>query len=91
MKELVCPHCKKTVQINGGFRHDAEQNMICNLCDGVLFATNKELENKNRTALSGSPQAGLATWQKKECLPIRLDNKPPTNSCPTTRSEECLG
>lgn len=73
-KELICPHCKKALAPAGGFYHDADHNMFCGHCNGIVFAAVKSQEEKHRFALSGGNKQDTTTyhWQKKELLPIKI-------------------
>jgi hypothetical protein len=77
VKELSCPHCKKTLSYAGGFHHDDSLNMLCGYCNGVVFPATKQEESRNRTALQGPAVAGGTYWQRKDCLPIKVNNTTP--------------
>jgi hypothetical protein len=69
-KELICPHCKKSL-LPTTIEHDANQNVICGYCQGIVFATVREAESKVKQVVNASG------WQKTP-LPIRTNNSSPT-------------
>jgi hypothetical protein len=61
MKELICPKCKRICPLTFGFIYDDDNNLICQNCDGVIFATTQQAEVKIKRI----------DWCKKEVLGIK--------------------
>ena len=73
-KNIVCPHCKKALSHIGGFYHDDKLNLLCSLCNGIIFAATKEQEDKSKHTLVSHATAVTYTgdtWKKREVLPIK--------------------
>ncbi len=75
VKEIVCPHCKKAVAPAGGFYHDDALNMLCGLCNGVIFPATKQVEDKHKFTLQGGhAQHHSTNWCRRDCLPIKVNS-----------------
>lgn len=80
MKELTCPTCKKSV-LNVGFYHENNTlSMKCSGCNGLVFPTTKQEEDKNQTLLHGPVVSGHLN-QSRELLPIKI--------APSGRESQC--
>lgn len=69
-KEITCPLCKKSHNINYPFQHDKNHNLVCASCNGVMFALTEE-EEKKLKSLHVNTYTGTGYNYKKDPIPIK--------------------
>lgn len=64
----TCPHCKKPIPVQKGYRFDDSMNMVCGRCGEIVFPASKEaeskLEGKKRKGLGA--KATVASWPHQQ-------------------------